>query len=86
MSEQDQEELSGSLEAEGVMSDDVAEPQDTEPQDTGTVTSDEMAQALDAVRASSGELAQALDAAGIKPDQLAEAHEAATRSEGHPPG
>lgn len=43
-----------------------------------SVTSDDMAAALDAVKASSPELSQAIDAAGVTPESLAGAHDAAT--------
>jgi len=46
--------------------------------DAGSVTPDDMAAALEAMRASSPEMSQALDAADISPDSLAEAHAHAT--------
>lgn len=52
----------------------------TEAPSAGSVTSDDMAAALEAVRASSPELSQAIDAAGVTPDGLAGAHDAATDS------
>lgn len=45
--------------------------------DAAKVTTDEMADAIEAVKAASPDLAAALDAAQITPDQLADAREAA---------
>lgn len=53
-------------------------PQESGP--TGT-TSDDMAEALNAVRASSPSLGAALDAAGVTPDELADSHDRATSDE-----
>lgn len=47
---------------------------------TGT-TSEDMAEALAAAKASSPSLGSALDAARVKPDELADAHERATSDE-----
>ncbi|MGH3811292.1 MAG: hypothetical protein ACRDUV_02395 [Pseudonocardiaceae bacterium] len=53
-------------------------PQESEPTST---TSDDMAEALKAVKASSPSLGAAIDAAGVTPDELAGAHERATPDE-----
>jgi hypothetical protein len=56
----------------------IEEEESTEAPGPGNVTPDDMAAALQAVRASSPELSQAIDAAGVTPDGLVDAHDAAT--------
>lgn len=50
-------------------------PQESEPT---SPTSDDMAEALKAMKASSPSLGAEIDAAGVTPDELAGAHERAT--------
>ncbi|MGH4023522.1 MAG: hypothetical protein ACRDRV_02950 [Pseudonocardiaceae bacterium] len=59
----------------------IEEEESTEAPGPGSVTPDDMAAALEAVRASSPELSQAIDDAGVTPDGLLDAHDAATDSE-----
>jgi hypothetical protein len=51
----------------------IEEGMDETPSDTDT-TSEDMAEALDAVKASSPSLAAKIDAADMSPDKLADAH------------
>ncbi|MGH3900554.1 MAG: hypothetical protein ACRDTA_20365 [Pseudonocardiaceae bacterium] len=53
------------------------------PQESGptSTTSDDMTEALNAVRASSPSLGAALDAAGVTPGELADSHDRATSDE-----
>lgn len=53
-------------------------PQESAPEST---TSDDMAEALQAMKASSPSLGSAIDAAGVTPETLAGAHERATPDE-----
>lgn len=53
-------------------------PQQSEP---ASATSDDMAEALAAVKASSPSLGAAIDAAGVTPGELAGAHDRATSDE-----
>jgi hypothetical protein len=61
----------------------IGESSEEAPQQSGvtSTTSDDMAKALDAARASSPSLGAALDAAKIGPDELAGAHDRATPDE-----
>jgi hypothetical protein len=59
--------------------------EEASPQSDTSTTSDEMAEALDAVRASSPSLAEKIEAAEMSPDELAGAHGRAT-SEKHNAG
>lgn len=56
----------------------IEEEESTETPGPGAVTPDDMAAALEAVRASSPELSQAIDDAGVTPGGLLDAHDAAT--------
>lgn len=53
-------------------------PQESEPRST---VSADMAEALNAMRASSPSLGATIDAAGVSPDELADAHGRATSAE-----
>lgn len=53
-------------------------PKGSEPT---SATSDDMAEALNAMRTSSPSLGAAIDAAGVSPDELAGAHDRATADE-----
>lgn len=59
----------------------IEEEESAETPGPGAVTPDDMAAALEAVRASSPELSQAIDDAGVTPDGLREAHDTATGSQ-----
>jgi hypothetical protein len=59
----------------------IEEEESAEASGPGAVTPDDMATALEAMRASSPEMSQALDNASVTPDGLADAHDAATGSE-----
>lgn len=61
----------------------IEEGREQVPQESGptSTTSDDMAEALNAVRASSPALGAALDAAGVTPGELADSHDRATSDE-----
>lgn len=59
----------------------IEEEESAEASGPGAVTRDDMAAALEEMRASSPEMSQALDNAGVTPDSLTDAHDAATGSE-----
>lgn len=59
--------------------------EETSPQSDTSTTSEDMAEALDAVRASSPSLAEKIEAAEMSPDELAGAHGRATSEEHNTP-